>query len=320
MRKMTAMPFTVSTVLALALMLSATAGPGSGPGSGLGPASAQAGAQQTYPIQLVRAFAAEQQYDLVASASETIRNRMNQAGERGSDQTIRRNIDLEAEVTVTAVDEQGLPTRLALRVGKLLIRIDEQEHRPVEAGQTIIATRQEGVTAFSIQGGGALPAELSEVLAAVVDLVPPPVSLDEVFGSTSPRRVGERWSVDRAAASRLFSHMQLNARSRDVDGHVELAGTAEHDGHHCLELKAELDVSRLSFPPGALPGGMHVQEATVTQRIEGAYPTDKTLPPLRESAVLAMSLHFEGRMSPDEPEVSIRTDAVRRMNWRITPR
>ena len=318
MGKMIAMPFALPTVLALGLMLSATAGPGSG--LGLGPASALAADQQTYPIQLVRAFAAEQQYDLVASGSETIRNRMNRTGERGSDQTIRRAIDLEAEVTVAAVDEQGLPTRVALRVGKLLIRIDEQEHRPVEAGQTIIAARQGGATAFSIQGGGALSAELSEVLAAVVDLVPPPVNLDEVYGSTSPRRVGERWSVDSAAASRLFSHMQLIARSRDVDGHVELAGIAERDGHRCLELTAELDVSRLSFPPGALPGGMQVQEATVTQRIEGAYPADEKLPPLRESAVLAMSLHFEGRMGPDEPEVSIRTDAIRRMNWRITPR
>ena len=69
-------------------------------------------------------------------------------------------------------------------------------------------------------------------------------------------------------------------------------------------------------PLRAAPG----RQAAVTQRIEGAYPADETLPPLRESAVLAMSLHFEGRMGPDEPEVSIRTDAIRRMNWRITPR
>ncbi len=308
-------PMALSTALLLTL---AAAIPPGGPGAGS--ARAETAADERHPIQLVRPKQVEQEYDLVASATETIRNRMSGGGQAGTDETIRRGVELEAGVRITMVDDHGLPTQMVLRVRKLTVRMNDVERTPVEEGQTMVASREDGGTVFRVEGSGALPAEIGEVLASVVDLSPPPVSLDDVFGSDRPRRAGESWSIDAAAASRMFTQMQLNARSRDVEGEVRFPELAEHDGHRCVRLEADMDVSRLSFPPGALPPGMHVQEATVTQQIGGAYPLDKTLPPLRENALLAMSLHFEGRMGPDQPEVSIRTDASRQMKWQITPR
>ncbi len=316
MRRIT--PMAVSTTLLLTLV--AAMPPGTPGNPGIHSAWAETAADEGHDIQLVRPKQVDQEYDLVASATETIRNRMSGGGQGGTDETIRRAVEIDAGVRITAVDDHGLPTQMALQVRKLTVRMNDDQYTPVEEGQTMVASREEGATVFRVEGSGALPAETSEVLASVVDLSPPPVSLDDVFGSDRPRRAGESWSVDAGAASRMFTHMQLNARSRDVEGEVRFPELAEHDGHRCVRLEADMDISQLSFPPGALPPGMHVQEASVAQQIGGAYPLDESLPPLRENALLTMSLHFEGRMGQDQPQVSIRTDASRQMQWQITPR
>lgn len=256
---------------------------------------------------------AEGQYSILLSrpsrVGETYREHIVHRRARGRRVTVNGAVaeetaeELELEmvstVRVLAVASNGATTLLEHHVESCVLRDANGERAVVPPGGVLRVTRVAGIAgegAIELVGE-ALGQETTELLDMVISTTYSPRGDDGIFGSATPRRVGESWAIDRAAAAQDLNKIpSIRVREDQLSGSTTLHAVEEIDGVPCLVIQAELTAANIDMPNA--PEGTTLESAQIQARMGGAFPVDEHLGRLREVEELVMDV----RMRIPRPE------------------
>lgn len=153
---------------------------------------------------------------------------------------------LIVDAEVIDVDDHGHTTEEASTIRAFTGQTKTTAEKPIlQPGQKILAKIQGHETTFIIDGKPA-DKSLAPLLNQFFHLTPSDeVTPDDVFGSTTPRRVGDSWPInpDRMAAS--FLDTQYEVDPKNISGTVHLASVETYENQPCIKLQADVTVKHV---------------------------------------------------------------------------
>ena len=243
-------------------------------------------ADETYPIKLVRIAKAGDVSDVHRTVEQTRSMTMKRAGAAPQAQDQAMKGDLTARETIVAGGEDGKATEVSLAVTKF-VDVDGKELIP--AGKVAQIKMGEKETTVTIER--ATVAENVRALLAVMYSPHKPGATDDdsVFGSKTPRKVGESWPLDATAAADDLSKSVAKVDAKDISGQVTLAGVEKTAAGDALKITSEFKAKNM-VPP--LPAeGFTVNQCDVDVHVDGLFPTDLTKP--RTDAMMSMDMTMQ---------------------------
>lgn len=202
-------------------------------------------------------------------------------------------VEILTAARVVEVTASGRATVIEHRIEGCVARDANGERAIVPAGSVVRVTRvphgsQEGTIELV---GGTLTEEDVDLLRTVFSTSYSPRGDDAIFGSDEPRRVGETWPIDTAAAATDLNKIpSLRLREEDLGGATALRAVETIDGVPCLIVEAEIHAQNLQMEPP--PEGATVESAQMVARTAGAFPTDPGIGRLRDAEEMLMEIRM----------------------------
>jgi hypothetical protein len=195
------------------------------------------------------------------------------------------------------VNTVGKITSADYTVERLEVRRGDQRSTPLARGALVHMERNaaDASTRF-MSGGQPVAPELADALSMVLSAHASDVTDDQVFGSATPRRVGEQWPMaDAVAEQDLARSAHINA---DLSGSTRLVETTRVAGTPCLVLEGTM-TGRLSGLPN-LPPTASFDSGFLEATQRGAFPSDGTSHPPTSSFTMSLDAAFSVAV-PSQP-------------------
>jgi len=262
-----------------------------------------------WPIVLHRRDHVGERYRMTRVATEHRRSVLRVGGHIAREDELRRQVRLEGEVRVVAVNGAGKPTAREITIGEAVLSEGGRTRELLPQGATLRASAGPRGESGPIEWvGGQLSEDDVEALRLVINTAARPVTDDDVFGTDQPQPIGASWPIDAAVAARDLSKIRaLTVGPDGVSGSVSLLGVAEERGQRCLEISAELRADGFSL--GDLPEGSQIERSSVVATLRGLLPTDPAVRRLRGQQTMRMELVL--RMNMDGQEGVMETTNAR---------
>jgi hypothetical protein len=178
-------------------------------------------------------------------------------------------VSFQGRAEVIEVDRSGQPFKVAFTVKSLSKTANGETVDLVKPG-TIILADGSLERPFSLKDGPVDQA-VQDAFAVVYSAHKPnDVSDDDVFGSRTPRRIGESWPIDAAKGMKSLAENGLIIAEGHLNGTTSLVGKGKVGSSDCLNLRGEIKadgVSSKDFPPD-----VKVDEGSVQAVIHGCFP------------------------------------------------
>lgn len=159
---------------------------------------------------------------------------------------------------------------------------DDVETTLLKRGSRIVVRPTKGDEPPNYRIDGELPTkEVLEMLRSIYNISPPQQANDPdiIFGSTTPRKVGETWPINSKHAATTFNRRGTNLTAEDFSGTVTIMGVETYNGIECI--RVESDVETKEYTP-ALPKNATTRPSryTATLKIHRTWllPVDPQLP------------------------------------------
>ena len=197
-----------------------------------------------------------------------------------------------------------------MTVSKFLSLADNREIVP--AGKIIGILNGDLDLYVALRDGGELSAEARTVIPHVYPLG---YRLDETsFGSKSPRRTGEAWSVDPVSVAQMDSNALFQIDPESVQGKVTLVGPENAGNTAGLRLTIALKHCGQDRVPKLV--GDTILHQDLTMQFNILYPLEPALPPLESQivtdATAAVTRRTDGADQAKETRLEVRTHTVAR--------
>ena len=253
--------------------------------------------RERHAIRFERPRAVGARYRVEASGEKSLR--MEQQGQATPVRDERTVVRMLAVERIVAVNATGEPTSSEYTIETFEVERDGTTVRPLARGTVVLVERaiSPDAEARMTVGGAPVASEIATALGIVVSRKVSGVSDDEVFGSTNPRRVGERWNINAEVAEReLAANGLTDVRLR---GQVQATELTTVDNLPCLVLTATM-TGRLGAIPN-LPGTARFVNGTVETTHRGAFPTDGTSRPPTSEMSMALDTTFTVNAGGGQP-------------------
>jgi hypothetical protein len=117
------------------------------------------------------------------------------------------------------------------------------------------------------------------------------VSDDDTFGSSSPRKVGDSWPINKEAVAKGFSSAGFSVDVKDVaDQTVYLRRT--FDSPAGKELLIEAFMNAKNFKPAELPPGATIESGELKAEFSGIFPVDPARLPRESGESVEITIHM----------------------------
>lgn len=235
-------------------------------------------ADKTYPVQLEHPGKTGQKYDIrftVAYKDEV--NRV--VGRREPEiRTSVNAVELDAQVEVLETDSRGQESKIAVTLRKCVQVLEQKETEVLPKGSVVLAEVKEVDTVLSLKGGK-LTAEQEAALGQVISLAPAKArTLDQTYGSTLRRKVGDKWDIDRAALAEHLAAHRVQVKPEAIKGTTTLIDIEDRDGKRQLHFKIETTIDGYRLAPaegeGAKESEVEFKGIRKQQSIELWVPED----------------------------------------------
>lgn len=204
-------------------------------------------------------------------------------------------LELAGTVAIREVDSEGRATSAVLQVETFKRTDTATELLPT--GSTIDAVLGQGK--FNLMVNGQPRPELQQAIDLAFPLHRPGSPLgDAMFGSKTPRQVGESWTVAKSMVAESMEEQGYLVEETDLTGATQLMGTTNVNGQECLELSARLHADQGTI--GEDMGMKGIGTGTINSTIKLVVPTDVSRPIALEEATATgdFALHLtEGSAS-----------------------
>lgn len=183
-------------------------------------------------------------------------------------------VEFTADLTVHAVNDQAAATKVHLRIRKCLVSQQRNKRSLVEPGMLIEGVMVAGEERYT-SGGEPVDETLAEVLIGLGLLGADLGRHDDWYGSKTPQKAGDYWSLNKAAVAR-----DMGLEESDVEGTVELQKVARYRGPLCMQLAVDLRINEVRDDE-YLPEGYNVESGSQRWTSEYLLPVDPQSWPLR---------------------------------------
>lgn len=253
--------------------------------------------RERHAIRLERPRAVGSRYRVEVSGEKTMR--MEQRGTAAPVRDERMVVRMVAVERIVTVNATGEPIDSEFTIESFEVERGGTRVTALAQGTAVLlerATSPDAQARITV-GGAPVASEVAEALAVVVSRKVSGVSDDEVFGSTTPRRVGERWNINSQVAERELAASGLSdVRLR---GEVRALELTTVDSLPCLVLSASM-TGRLSSIPN-MPSIATFVSGTVETTHRGAFPTDGTSRPPTSEMTMSLDATFTVRAGASQP-------------------
>lgn len=270
---------------------------------------ASAVSAEDYALDIDRQLSAGQQFTIEGEAY----NNTEMVQIFGEDDPIEENtsseINLEGEMEILAVDEEGGVTRLVLRVTDYDIEYND-EGIELSPGKRLLLEVDGNEVLLTYEDGSALSDEAWELLHDLLSDLLDKEGYEEddrqaaMLGIDQPRSPGEKWEIDPE---------QFSGEMNDEDGGMVLDNRSEVGDNEChfveLDTRAfgeevavielELEVAGFGFTPGVFPEVFEVEESEIEFNAEFWTPLEPTSGQMREEFEMEAAYRISG-VIPEE--------------------
>lgn len=219
---------------------------------------------QLYPIRLDRHEKAGDRYHLVAMTTETTKADASVSGQSRQKSEDVVIVQLTADVTILEVASNNWATRKWFKVLSSNVTRAGSSGPVVPNGTEVIATIQNGQTGYLINNQP-VSAELARDLRLVISLHLASVADDELFGTPTPKRIGESWGVGVNAMKKLLKEMNAKGGRQEITG----TGTLEKvEGNHAF-VRSSINVRDVLLP---IAPELTTEAGEIESELSGRFP------------------------------------------------
>lgn len=282
---------TTSRLLPILLVLGGLAGACGGSASH---GSTMPGSESgSYPIRLQRAHQAGDRYLLVDEVTQREERTVTVGGQAVESVDRTETVRLAAAVEILEVDENGKAVRLRYQVQSCERSGGGANETLLQQGQVIeveTAARRDDAR-VTIDGTPATDEQL-EAIDSVLTLTRTAKNEDALFGSTTPRTVGDSWQPDFVAiAQDLATASPFRLDPSHMSGSVRLVERRSEGPVAGLVVQASVEATDANM--NGLPPGTNIRRGDVSMEMGGFYPLEESMPPLTQTTHLVVSLGLD---------------------------
>jgi hypothetical protein len=288
----------VALVVALAGLLSSGCGGAAATASGGASSSTGNANGDSFVVDLERPYVAGQRYRVRNVVMREEAQHATLGGRTVEDASHVTTIALRSVVEIVEVSAEGRATLLRHQVEDAGLSMDGTPRPFLTSGQVIEvrtgATAEEAVVTID---GRPVGAELLESLRGVLTLSHGGADEDRLFGSASPRRVGETWQPDLAAvAADLARATPFRLEPAHMAGEMRLMERRPDES-----LVIEGGITATDVQMTNLPAGATLSATQLTIAMSGVLPED----PARHATSEAKGLEMSLTMNIPSPEGTV---------------
>lgn len=204
------------------------------------------------------------------------------ASEKPTTREVTSGMHLIVDAEIMEVDNRGHTTVEESTI-RTFTRIDNNTETPIlQPGQKVRGIAWEPQAKFTIDGKPATES-LTKLLNQFLPIIPPGRgSPDDIFGTSTSRRVGDSWPINADRMSASFLDTGYQADSKNISGTVRLVSVESYENQPCLRLQADFTIKHLmpttqhAQKEYAQKPGWNLQDADRTYRLVWLLPLDLT--------------------------------------------
>jgi hypothetical protein len=220
----------------------------------------------TYVVRFPEFADVGDRYKLTLRAEEELKREIlnGEQAEQSGDQFT--HVDFEATVEVLAVNSRRQAIKRKYTVHRADAKTNDGNGQLLAPEAVIIAEVGDETNTFTTPEGELLPGMASYVLPRIISFDTSRVTLDDLFGSDTPRRVGETWQAD----PKLFaSQMQVlgeDVNKDDLSSSMTFLSAKEEGRRVLLEFQVNTVVRQSNVPAPPVPqtevtsGNLHLTQ------------------------------------------------------------
>lgn len=203
-------------------------------------------------------------------------------GQATEEQSSFSEINMQGEIDVLAVNENGGVSELALTAGEYDIEIND-EGVELASDMRIIATVEEDDVTYRYENGDAIEGELAELLGMFLDDL-----LDEdgdggdtdaMMNCDEPRSPGDTWEMNHdymIADAAESGELGLEDAEMESEVHFVQVNNANDFGEAMAEIEMSVEIEDFTFPTNEFPEWMLIKESGIAMEGGGMLPIDPT--------------------------------------------
>lgn len=260
--------------------------------SACGASAPGTGSGEAYPIQLERPSVVGARWDETHEVHVDTTRKTQQAGQAQDSFRSRVTTALRADGEVIAADEAGRGTHYRYQVSSCT-RLEDGVRRALLRSGQIVEVRRDpsgAETLMSIDGQPA-SAELEDQLSEVFPELTPSASPDHIFGSETPRRVGERWDANLAVLIPDFERFTpFRVNPEQARAYSEVLRVTSFDGNDGIDVRSTFEAINARMT--TLPEGATMRRSRLSTIREGFLPFNLTLPSTRHAKSVEMEMEL----------------------------
>lgn len=271
-----------------------------------------------YPILLHRPLRVGDKFRVVVDAKQKIEGvAVTSMPDHASSRDIGDNVELSLAgiITIREVDADGRAVSALMDVERFTAASKSEPLLPPRAQIDFVRGRGQ----FSAMVNGEPRPDLLELLRLAFPLQRPGSPLgDQLFGSTEPKAVGDKWAFSKSNVAQNMLEDGYRVSDTDLTGDTRLVGTTSVSGVECLELAATMHADH-----AAMGEAGSVQDAgtgTLDSTFKLVVPVDPALPLAMEEATTRASYQGHAHGENASLEAGTVTTRYRRALYtRMTP-
>ncbi len=227
-------------------------------------------------------------------AKQEIKRRVLQGEEVVFSQELTNFIEIDAVVEVLELSERGQPVKSSYVVDRAVVKTKEREIPILPEGAEFIAEAGEEGTTFTGPDGKALPEVAQQTLPRVISFDTEDATIDDLYGSDTPRSVGDSWNADDKQALLAMAKAHNAKVDEDgVEGTATLVAAREVDGETLLDIEIKTELKQMIRPSPFPDAEPESAEVTILQKV--TMPADYTKGPLSQSHTLSVRQILRGK-------------------------
>ncbi|QDU54144.1 hypothetical protein [Aeoliella mucimassa] len=186
-------------------------------------AASAAEGDERYVVQFAPSGRVGQRYNMQLTAQQQLK-RIIRSGEvvlNKQDSTVK--IEFEATVEILAVNERKQETKRHYVVHKAVATMGDQQMTIVEPETEMTAEANDGEPRFVRSDGRALSQAAQQLLPRILLFDTDEVTTNDVFGSDTPRKVGDEWQGEPKALLAMLGQEEENIQAEQIKSRAKLA-------------------------------------------------------------------------------------------------
>jgi hypothetical protein len=196
--------------------------------------------------------------------------------------------EIAGRMEIKEIFPDGDPKVILLTVKTFKNTADKTDE--VAANKVIEITRSADPATAKLTDGGDLSAAALALLQEAFSSHHDGPSDNDVFGSKTPRAVGDKWPVDAKKAAEQAAKSDVKLKAEDISGEMTLKGVEKVNGADALRVEGSMTAKNAR--PGNLPEELVLSMSDLTTTMSGLFPTDLTSPALESST--KADIHMKG--------------------------